>query len=146
MSSQTERLEKAAAEERERLALHLENLQNQIERAVDPKMLYERYPLTVLGAAMFAGVVLGAVTKGDGRRSRVQGRQRQFQDDVEKQTAWGELRGAVMGMVAARLGDMLYNMVSHRLTTSHEEHAEDTVNGAARHGGDDSGRVRTATA
>ena len=104
MSSQIERLEKVAKEEREQLAVHLDSLQHQIERAVDPRMIFERYPLPVLGAVLFAGVVLGAVTKGEGRRGTVQGRQqRMTRDEVQTQTAWGEMRGAAVGMVASRL-------------------------------------------
>jgi len=147
MSAHTERLERAAAEERERLASHLDRLQNQIEHAVDPKTLYARYPLPVLGVALVAGAVLGAVTKGDGRDHRPQERQPQrFRDEVKRQTAWGELRGAVVGMVAARLGDILYQVVARSLLARNESNGEDTVTHAMRRGGDERGRTRTTRA
>jgi len=127
MSAQTEHLERVAAEERERLASHLDKLQHQIERAVDPTMLYERHTLPVLGAAVFVGVVLGALTKGDGGRHTLPGRtqQRSHDDDGNKQTAWAEMRGAAMGMVAARIGDIVYDMASEKLNRWRAAHAED---------------------
>lgn len=145
MSSQTERLERVAAEERERLASHLETLQNQIERAVDPKMVYHRHPLPVLGAVLCAGVVLGAVTNG-GRRHRRPGRVQQFVDGVREPSAWGELRGAMVGMVAARLGDILYDMVSRSLHMQRDERAADALAHGTRSGGEKVDRARTATA
>lgn len=137
MSAETERLERAAAEEREELASHLENLQNRIERAVDPKMIYERHPLPVLGVVLVAGVVLGAVTQGDGRRRRVRGRTHRILDADQVQSAWGDLRGAMLGMVAARVGDMLYNMVSRSVRLRGERKAGTRVEHAPRRRGEE---------
>ena len=147
MSSQTERLEKVAAEERERLAVHLESLQHQIERAVDPRMIFERYPLPVLGAVMFAGVVLGAVTKGDGRRRDGQGRQqRMSRDEVQTQTTWGEMRAAAVGMVASRLGDILYNVVTRAWQSRFESDGDRPAEDMPRDPGNAPGRSRSASA
>ena len=146
MSSQTERLEKVAAEEREQLAVHLESLQQQIERAVDPRMIFERYPLPVLGAAMFAGVVLGAVTKGDGRRRDAKfPQQRISRDEAQTQTTWGEMRGAAVGMIASRLGDILYNVVTRAWQSRFESDADRPEGEMPRNHGKAPGRSRSAS-
>lgn len=146
MSVETERLEKVAAEEREQLAVHLESLQHQIERAVDPKMIFERYPLPVLGVVMFAGVVLGAVTKGDGRRRDAQFKQQRIsRDEAQTQTTWGEMRGAAVGMIASRLGDVLYNVVTRAWQSRFEADGDRLSEDVPSNRGNASGRHRSAS-
>lgn len=115
MSSQTERLERAAAEERERLGEYLDQLQDRFEKALDPGMIFDRHPLPVLAAALVGGVVLGAVTQSDGPPRR-------FIDDDDRprrrsgivHDGWQQLRGAVVGMIVARVAEKVHEMTTAR--------------------------------
>lgn len=115
MSSQTERLERAAAEERERLGEYLDQLQNRFEKALDPGKIFDRHPLPVLAVALVGGVVLGAVTQSDGPARR-----QAVLDDHPRRPGgllhdgWQQIRGAVVGMVVARLMDVVHDMTMAR--------------------------------
>lgn len=119
MSSQTERLERVAAEERERLGEHLDQLQQKLENALDPAALYDRYPLPVLTAALVGGVVLGAVTQSDGpSRGPVthEGEHRMRRSTSPNggmlRDGMAQLRGAIVGMLVARLAEKVQELTT----------------------------------
>lgn len=120
MSAETEMLERAAAAEREQLSVYLDRLQERLEKALDPRIVYERNPMAVLGAALLGGVILGAVTKGDGLP-----RHHQFTDSPQGQKpGFGRrgggltnIGGAVAGMVASRIADLVYEFATEKLST-----------------------------
>ncbi|MES3033514.1 MAG: hypothetical protein V4813_05905 [Gemmatimonadota bacterium] len=115
MSSQTERLERAAAEERQRLGEYLDQLQERFEKALDPGMIFDRHPLPVLAAALVGGVVLGAVTQSDGPPRHLadyDARPRRRSGIVHD--GWQQLRGAVVGMIVARVAEKVHELTSSR--------------------------------
>lgn len=120
MSAETEMLERAAAAEREQLTMYLDRLQDRLEKAVDPRIIYERNPMAVLGAALLGGVILGAVTKGDGLP-----RHHQMSNSPQGQKAGFSKRGgglaniggAIAGMVASRIADLVYEFATEKLST-----------------------------
>lgn len=117
MSSQTERLERAAAEEREQLGEHLSQLQHRLETALDPAALFDRHPLPILATALLGGVILGAVTRSDGPSRRdVTPR-----FDMHARRGGGmlsdgvaHLRGAIVSMAFAKLAEMAHDFTSAR--------------------------------
>ena len=117
MSSQTERLERVAAEERERLGEHLDQLQRRLEKALDPSALFEKHPLPILATALVGGIVLGAVTRSDtspqrlstsGHEARSPRSGGMLNDGV------AHLRGAMISMVFAKIADMVQDYSSSR--------------------------------
>ena len=124
MSAQTERLERAAAQERELLGEHLDQLQHKLEKVLDPAALFDRYPLPILATALVGGVVLGAVTRSDGpsrrhamreesgtSRGRISQRGGFIDDGI------AQLRGAVMGMLFAKIAEKLHDLTTGRPET-----------------------------
>ena len=115
MSSQTERLERAAAEERERLGEYLDQLQLRFEKALDPGQIFDRHPLPVLAAALVGGVVLGAVTQGDRPSRRISGHDgNRGHRGGMLHDGWQQMRGAVVGMIVARVMEKVHDMTSMR--------------------------------
>jgi hypothetical protein len=117
MSVQTERLERAAAEERERLGEHLGQLQHRLENALDPAAFFDRYPLPILATALVGGVVLGAVTRSDGPARRLT--TPEFDRSARRgggivSDSVAHLRGAVVSMALAKLADMAHEFTSAR--------------------------------
>jgi len=117
MSSQTERLERVAAEERERLGEHLDQLQRRLEKALDPIALFEKHPLPILATALVGGVVLGAVTRSDGSSQRLstsghEGRSARSGGMLNDGVA--HLRGAIISMVFAKIAEMVQDYSSSR--------------------------------
>jgi hypothetical protein len=117
MSSQTERLERVAAEERERLGEHLDQLQRRLEKALDPSALFEKHPLPILATALVGGIVLGAVTRSDtspqrlstsGHEARSPRSGGMLNDGV------AHLRGAMISMVFAKIAEMVQEYSSSR--------------------------------
>jgi len=117
MSSQTERLERVAAEERERLGEHLDQLQSRLEKALDPAALFEKHPLPILATALVGGIVLGAVTRSDGAPQRLSasgqdGQARRGSGMLHDGVA--HLRGAIVSMVFAKIAEMVQEYSSAR--------------------------------
>jgi len=117
MSSQTERLERAAAEEREQLGEHLSQLQHRLEKALDPAALFDKHPLPILGTALVGGVILGAVT----RREGAQHRDATPRHDTHGRRGGGllsdgvaHLRGAIVSMAFAKLAEMIHDFSAVR--------------------------------
>ena len=117
MSSQTERLERAAAEEREQLGEHLSQLQHRLEKALDPGLLFDKHPLPILATALLGGVILGAVTRSDGpsRRDALP------RNDTHGRRGGGMLsdgvaqaRGVIVSMALAKLAEMAHDFTSVR--------------------------------
>lgn len=119
MSAETEMLERAAAAEREQLAMYLDRLQDRLEKALDPRIVYERYPMAVLGAALLGGVILGAVTKGDGsprHRQHLDGTRGFTGGFAKPRGGFQNIGGAVAGMVASRIADLVYEFATEKLS------------------------------
>jgi len=117
MSSQIERLERVAAEERERLGEHLDQLQRRLEKALDPAALFEKHPLPILATALVGGIVLGAVTRSDGspQRPSTPGRHDQVRPSSGMlHDGVAHLRGAVVSMVFAKIAEMVQDYSSSR--------------------------------
>lgn len=119
MSAQTERLERVAAEERERLGEHLDQLQKKLERALDPAVLFDRHPLPILATALVGGVILGAVTKSDGsprRRAHDDDETGRFRGGSHRggflQDGMIQLRGALVGMLFAKIAEKVQDLAS----------------------------------
>ena len=117
MSSQIERLERVAAEEREQLGEHLDQLQRRLEKALDPAALFEKHPLPILATALVGGIVLGAVTRSDGASQRLStsgqnGHARRSGGMLHDGVA--HLRGAMISMVFARIAEMVQEYSSAR--------------------------------
>jgi len=117
MSSQTERLERIAAEERERLGEHLDQLQRRLEKVLDPAALFGKHPLPILATALVGGVILGAVTRSDGSSQRLRtpghdGGARRSGGMLNDGVA--HLRGAVISMVFAKIAEMVQEYSSSK--------------------------------
>lgn len=121
MSAQTERLERAAAQERELLGEHLDQLQHKLEKALDPAALFDRYPLPILATALVGGVVLGAVTRSDAPSRRHAMREESGLSRSKMSQRGGfihdgvtQLRSAVVGMLFAKIAEKVHDFMDDR--------------------------------
>lgn len=121
MSIQTERLERAAAQERELLGEYLDQLQHKLEKVLDPAALFDRYPLPILATALVGGVVLGAVTRSDepSRRHSMREESGRSRGGMSQRGGFmhdgiAQLRGALLGMLFAKIAEKVQDFTNGR--------------------------------
>lgn len=120
MSTRAEQLEQQVARERHELTQRLHRIQDKLEDATNPKVIYRDHPSPMLVAAFCGGMLLGALTAPQPQphvrdsfarlRGAGGGRER-----AQQPGAWRQVRNAVVGMVVARLSEVAVQQATQLL-------------------------------
>jgi len=124
MGETTNQIENHIEDTREDLGSNLQELERKVKSATDWKYYYAKSPMTAIGVAFGAGVLLAAMGGGSKHRrsskrrfasSRL-GESHDFQSGGEHQKnkaleTWDNIKGALMGVASTRVRDVVGDII-----------------------------------
>ena len=121
MGETKNQIENHIEDAREDLGANLQELERKVKSVTDWKHYYAKSPITMIGVAFGAGVLLAAMSgRRDRSRRRVANSVSAVSQDVVTGThrhkdkaveAWDNIKGALVGMAAARVKDYVGEIV-----------------------------------
>jgi hypothetical protein len=119
MGQTTHQIEDHIESTRDALGSNLHELEQRVKSVTDWKQQFKKRPLTMVGAAFGGGVFLAAMLGGQKSRRRNYGSGAVDSDghpatDYHKQHAldtWDNIKGALIGLAAMRVKDLVGEMV-----------------------------------
>ena len=103
MGQTSAQIESHIREERAELASNLGQIEQRAKEALDWRLQFQRKPLTMMGVALGAGVLLSAVTARPSRRRYTPPEERRVHSDNGTAGPWSHIKGAIAGVAANRL-------------------------------------------
>lgn len=116
MGQTAREIEAHIAETREGLGSNLEELERKVRAAADWKEHFRNNPIPMMGLAFGGGVFLALLTGGreHSRGRPAPPRRAQSELAAEAFDAWERIKGAVIGVAAARFTDFVSDAVHDR--------------------------------
>jgi hypothetical protein len=113
-------IERHIRQERADLASNLGQIEQRAKDAVDWRLHFQKSPLTMIGVAVGAGMLLAAVTARPSRRRYPRHEEQRGNGDYYRAAAgpWDKVKGALMGVAANRFQQFL----SRAVPGFHEEY------------------------
>jgi hypothetical protein len=113
MGQTSTQIESHIRQERADLASNLGQIEQRAKAALDWRLHFQKSPLTMMGVAVGAGVLLAAVTARPSRRRNTRREEQRGNGDYYRAAAgpWDKVKGALMGVAANRFRQFLSRAV-----------------------------------
>jgi hypothetical protein len=102
MGPTSTQIESHIRQERADLASNLGQIEQKAKAALDWRAQFQKNPLTMMGVALGAGVLLSAATARPSRRRYSPPEERRETGDYRAAQPWANIKGAIVGVAANR--------------------------------------------